>query len=563
MIVIDKPIELAIRALGGFAEFKKEKIYRDPVYVIRTDMGDGSFALYNDITKSSVYFDKDEKIDERTLEYLVKCYYKVPDDFDDLAAAQRVRDAAIQKKNDGISDIVTYTILPTTDCNARCFYCYEKDIKKENMTIETADKIVDYICEHTDPGTNIKLRWFGGEPLYNADIIDHICVSLRNRGVVFSSSIVTNGYLFGGEMVYKAKTNWALNHAQITIDGTENVYNKAKNFIYKDNISPYQKVLESIETLLENQISVGVRMNVDMYNQEDIKKLIPILHERFSKYKGFSMGIHELFESAMKKKKSDDERVQLYEKLHEIDKLLEDYGYVKNIIDRGFKSSMCIADNGHSILFVPSGKIGLCEHYTDSEFIGDIDLEGLDQDTIIKWREIDENNHPYCKKCPFTASCFRLKQCVEESNCHELMRERKIWKFQMSHKRYVMTKLANSGQRSLPMPFTVIREGNHLHFLLTKMDFDEFIKDDKNPIKFNKEFGAFLNNTNLAKYRINNKDIVFRTHPYVIGEKLIGQFIINTTSYPDIKNERAFEWGNTKLFDKMETGNGRIIISEW
>lgn len=564
MIVIDKPIESLINAIGGYADFDKNKKYRDPIFVIKTDMGGGSFALYNDVTKASVYFNKDEKIDDKNLEYLVKCYYKVPEDFDDLAFAKKVRDAFIPKNNSGISDIVTYTILPTTDCNARCFYCYEKDIKKEHMTMETADKIVDYICENSKPNVGIKLRWFGGEPLYNADIIDHICLSLTARGINFISDIVTNGYLFGGELVYKAKNNWALNHAQITLDGTEEVYNKAKNYIYKDNNSPYQKVMESIETLLENGIHVSIRMNVDLYNQEDIKKLIPILHERFSKYKGFSMGIHELFESAMKKRKNVDERTKLYEKLHEIDKILEDYGYVTANIDRSFKPSMCIADNGHSILFTPSGRIGLCEHYTDSEFIGDIDLEGFDQNMILKWREVDENNHPYCKTCPFTATCFRLKNCIEESNCHALMRDRKIWRFQMNHKRYVMMKLKNYGQMSIPVPFTVIREGNYLHFLLTKTDFGQFIKDTNDSSKLTDEFIVFLSNSNLGRYRINRYDIGFRTHTYVVGQKLIGQFIVNITNYPGIKNEKMFEWGNIKMFgNKMETGNGRVTIADW
>ena len=56
------------------------------------------------------------------------------------------------------------TILTTTGCNARCYYCYEKGIKPQAMDIETAEKVVMFIKDnyHNKP---VHLSWFGGEPL--------------------------------------------------------------------------------------------------------------------------------------------------------------------------------------------------------------------------------------------------------------------------------------------------------------------------------------------------------------------------------------------------------------
>ena len=53
-------------------------------------------------------------------------------------------------------NITGYTIFPTTDCNARCFYCFELDRSRIPMSVETARKVVRYIKDHcgreADPG---------------------------------------------------------------------------------------------------------------------------------------------------------------------------------------------------------------------------------------------------------------------------------------------------------------------------------------------------------------------------------------------------------------------------
>lgn len=51
--------------------------------------------------------------------------------------------------------ITNYTILTTTGCNARCFYCYEKGTKPVTMTAETADVALSgrwlnwYVCRRS------------------------------------------------------------------------------------------------------------------------------------------------------------------------------------------------------------------------------------------------------------------------------------------------------------------------------------------------------------------------------------------------------------------------------
>ena len=65
-----------------------------------------------------------------------------------------------------------------------------------------------------------------------------------------------------------------LSNVQITLDGTEETYNKTKRFIYKDDPSPFKTVIYNIHNLLFNNISVTIRLNVDNNNADDIEKLL-------------------------------------------------------------------------------------------------------------------------------------------------------------------------------------------------------------------------------------------------------------------------------------------------
>ena len=77
---------------------------------------------------------------------------------------------------------ITFQI--TNACNLRCSYCYEHHKSTEKMTLETGKKIVDYILNLYEDGTSdfvnrdtkaLILDFIGGEPLLEAELIEHIC----------------------------------------------------------------------------------------------------------------------------------------------------------------------------------------------------------------------------------------------------------------------------------------------------------------------------------------------------------------------------------------------------
>lgn len=170
------------------------------------------------------------------------------------------------------------TILTTSDCNARCYYCYEKGIKKQPMTLETAQQVYNYIITNRN-GKNVCLHWFGGEPLYNAEIIDYICERLKEDGIKYTSYMITNGFLIG-ENKSKIRGLWNLKRLQITIDAIGDEYNKIKNYIYK-GVDAFETVINNIEWLLNNDICVAVRINYDPNKIEIAKDTLKYLHEKF------------------------------------------------------------------------------------------------------------------------------------------------------------------------------------------------------------------------------------------------------------------------------------------
>ena len=96
-----------------------------------------------------------------------------------------------------------YVIAVTTDCNARCPYCYEKGTDIIYMDRQCADKVINFIDRNYN-GNIINITWFGGEPLLNIEIINYICEKLVENNIKFISSIITNGYLFNDKLVTMA-----------------------------------------------------------------------------------------------------------------------------------------------------------------------------------------------------------------------------------------------------------------------------------------------------------------------------------------------------------------------
>jgi len=356
-------------------------------------------------------------------EFLVNNYFIVPEEYNEESLVDILRDRqSILITATYLDNPEHFTILTTSKCNARCFYCYELNLKnKAHMTIETAEKVAKYIMTYAPKYKPVSIEWFGGEPLFNKDVIDIISSRLASANIDFKSHMVSNGYLFDDKLVKIAANDWRVSNIQITIDGTEEVYNKTKNYIYKDT-NAFQRVIQNIHKLLEVKIPVSVRMNCDTHNFEDLEKLIEYLSEEFKESQGFSMYVWPIFEEGFTR--TPEEKEKLYSVISKLEKLIVEKGYR---ITFGIKDSInsvhCMADGGNGVVIFPKGELGVCEHYLDKNFIGHID-NPLDKnwEVIKEWRNYTSKEES-CKQCPIYPQCLKLKNCPDENVCDQYQKD--------------------------------------------------------------------------------------------------------------------------------------------
>ena len=412
---------------------KKQKMvsgqnYRPMYYVVEQPVDEG-LLLYHTMTKALLLLTPEEaetyKTSPTALTQLIEEWFLVPQSHDDRLLSRQIRDVArmLEKKTGAIT---SYTILTTTDCNARCFYCYELGHPRVPMSEDTAIKTANYIINHCK-GEKVSIQWFGGEPLYNKPIISMISRQLKEAGIDYHSTMVSNGYLFDDSILTEAKDLWHLKKVQITLDGTEQTYNRCKAYIYKD-VNAYRRVIGNIHKLQDAGIHVSIRLNIDMHNAENLSELADELHQEFREPKGISVYLHVLFEEAKGSKAIHDEekRKFVFDQIKDIEAKLKEYGFTKpSRLNRQIKTNRCMADNDNSVLIVPNGHIGKCEHYTEDHYVGHIGNKGWDTQMMDNLKETHDEIDA-CTTCFNYPDCIWLKLCEDSPNCYQEERDHKF-----------------------------------------------------------------------------------------------------------------------------------------
>lgn len=409
-------------------EFDKNAKYKKTEYLSVIKCIEG-YALLNTLTCELLYLDdneyemfEDESLGINEKAYLVEHNYYVTIDCQEKIFANQIFNVIENlEKTYKKKKISFFVILTTTGCNARCFYCFEKGAKISTMTPQTAEDVAAFIIKNA--AKNITIQWFGGEPLINTNVIDKISKKLNDANIDYKSTMVSNGYLFDTKMINKAKELWKLDKVQITLDGTEEVYNKIKNYVYKEDNSPFKRVLNNIEILLESDIRVSIRLNIDEHNADDLFALSEILVKKFRKFPKCYIYPCPLFDCSLQGASAvhNRDRHTTIEKTMALRDFLS-----KNMptpaIERlagEFKLPSCMANSDSATMIVPDGHLGKCEHFIDRDFYGSIYSDDYDIEKIIRYKEraivSDE-----CKACKYYVQCMHLKCCTgARTSCSE------------------------------------------------------------------------------------------------------------------------------------------------
>ncbi|MCD7845123.1 MAG: radical SAM protein [Oscillospiraceae bacterium] len=428
------PISLAL----GKQPRKDDNLLRPLFYCMEQTVGD-NVILYNNLTKELIAFDKAERNSSELSDYLYDNWFVVPTEHNDKELALEIRSLATAMRS--TEHITSYTIVTTMDCNARCFYCYEHGCEKVSMSNQTALDTAEFIRESCG-GEEVLLRWFGGEPLFNSEVIDIITFELTKAGISFSSTMTSNSYLFDDWMVDSAVKNWHLKKIQITLDGTEEIYNKRKAYI--NNVgSAFVRVTDNIEKLLKAGVEVNIRLNMDCDNVDDLIKLCDFLAARYNDCKGLNIYASYITSKDGTKplRGSRSEVLSSLMRLRErTDSLCS--RKINRYSLSGIETIHCMADNDAAIVISPTGDLRKCQHNYQEKPIGTIYTGVQDLEAVYKWKEQVVHDVDCCC-CPLFPDCIHLKNCIFTRKCKPFERERNInvmkKQIQQSYEKYLET----------------------------------------------------------------------------------------------------------------------------
>lgn len=325
---------------------------------------------------------------------LVKNGFLVPTDCDEFA------NITSKLKIEAKGNINYFTIIPTTACNAKCFYCYEEGYCKQTMSGTQIDRLVDYICDQIEFEKSFTLDWYGGEPLLCVETIDDIILKLSLKGAFdnreWSSSITTNATLFDDELISHAICHWKLSVAHITIDGNELQHNARKNVSFNGD-SAFRATLNAIYKLLKNGVYVNLRVHLDRNNKNSFGEILDDI-ARFFEFDNFHLFPTYLFPPEFKMPDSyiqDDEKEGLF---FDIFNTMFEKKLVSNLVDLlpMPKKQGCFATDAHSAVVAPNGSLHACVQEFSS-------VEDWDEDyKFVNYIDVDSG----CAQCKYFPICL-------------------------------------------------------------------------------------------------------------------------------------------------------------
>lgn len=360
--------------------------------------------IFNALSGALGKFDKDfyerfnsNSLNQSEIDILIKKGILIPADYDERKKMYLDRINGIKKSN-----FKNFRIWTTSGCNANCYYCFEKGVQATTMNLQTARDTINFIKSRLNDDDFLRLEWFGGEPLLNTKIIDYISSEIQkictDKRCKLESLLITNGSLITQKVADKIRNEWHIDLIQITLDGFEEYYNRAKN--YNDPIKyNFNGVIDSIKLLLDAGIKVTIRMNYDTTNYESLSNLIDFLHIKFLGYRNISYYVYPIWSSDnfISTTKADGNFIKLVE-------LLVKYkmGSIRKIVRLNYKKNACQSWNENTFTILPDGNISkCCETY--NKIIGDIHNGIIDKQAFEFWTnpELEEK----CIDCIFLPIC--------------------------------------------------------------------------------------------------------------------------------------------------------------
>lgn len=323
------------------------------------------------------------------------------------------------------------TIMPTLDCNLRCWYCYEKHIQSR-MAEGIMQRVIIFVENilKSNCCRDFELDWFGGEPLiYFDEVVYPLSLKIKDLcdkyNVRFSNSVTTNGVLLNDKKILKFK-EICLYNFQITVDGYKTDHDISRIGI--DKIGTYDKVINNINriNILCPESHICVRVNYAIKTLANIEKMVDDINA--------SPRISFFFEKIWQLKKQKHDDMQAQDRLCAIKDYIVKRGNIYE--DRYYtycRGHICYADIYNQIVVNYDGSLFKCtaRNFADvSTSVGYLDESGspkLNGNFYKRFQKIPFDND-LCRNCEIVPICLgacsqkmiedphRLQKCDSKSN---------------------------------------------------------------------------------------------------------------------------------------------------
>ena len=361
-------------------------------YLIRN--GD---VVYNCFTGEVVQIE-DENLDKHEL---ISKWYMIPKELDPRGIAYLSREIRLNRSA-ALTSVNRYTIFTTVKCNASCEYCFQHGGINAYMDDDTANKIADYIINNSPKLEQIKITWFGGEPLVNKKPINIICSRLRNRNLNYVSEMSSNGYLF--DKVTDAEIFlWNLKKVQFTADLPGKEYDKMKGLPE----GAYDKLRETFLRLSNLGVLSQIRVHYHpKYGLEKSKQIV----DDFKGIRSVSMYPAMIYDA--------NRTIADYDNLLALEDYMVDNKVLRFEPGNPGRPVYCMGDNPSSRCIRVDGTFTTCEHFFEGNTIGSVTATEIDYDLISEWKK-KRKHEIKCYDCPLYPTCELLANCPSIGRCED------------------------------------------------------------------------------------------------------------------------------------------------
>ena len=391
--------------------------------------------IYNSFIKKET-----NSLTEKDINFLVKNNFLIQEGTDEICECDFIRNRSVY--SDSILDI---TILPTDSCNFKCVYCYES-ASNQHLSKENEKSIIKFLQRNAHKYKQIRLAWFGGEPLVRKEQVIRITKTIneicKNNGILFSARMTTNAYELDIDTFNELVKNRVLAY-QICIDGNKESHNKQRPHI--TNNDSYERIIHNIKEISKNAKSntflISLRTNIAYETEDYIEEYLHEIHNIIGNDKRFEIVFQGVRNWGGERIYNNnvvlvDEESRLYEKWYT--KAAKIGLNSAETMDLSIYSSMCAANFIAGYVIYPDCSVHKCtlayfsDKVHDQGYLGKIECNGnlsLDYSKIMKWMAHDSHNEKclncilYCickgGACPYSSNIIG-KPINSSNHCQEL-----------------------------------------------------------------------------------------------------------------------------------------------